>query len=130
MWTVPAQRFQIRVFESNIIKVERSISMLKWDVQFQGIVMVFAVDDQQSFLNIRTWLQNIEDVSSYKDYHILFILSSFGPNRVQFSVYQIHSIYNIETFHISYCRLYKKLHVIPPPALLNQHIKSRARFYY
>ena len=30
----------------------------------QGIVMVFAVDDQQSFLNIRTWLQNIEDVSS------------------------------------------------------------------
>ena len=64
MWTVPAQRFQIRVFESNIIKVERSISMLKWDVQFQGIVMVFAVDDQQSFLNIRTWLQNIEDVSS------------------------------------------------------------------
>ena len=66
--------------------------MLKWDVQFQGIVMVFAVDDQQSFLNIRTWLQNIEDVSSYKDYHILFILSSFGPNRVQFSVYQIHII--------------------------------------
>lgn len=26
-----------------------------------GIVMIFAVDDQQSFLNIRTWLQNIED---------------------------------------------------------------------
>ena len=25
--------------------------------------MIFAVDDQQSFLNIRTWLQNIEDVS-------------------------------------------------------------------
>ena len=28
----------------------------------QGIIMIFAVNDQQSFLNIRKWLQNIEDV--------------------------------------------------------------------
>ena len=37
--------------------------------------MVFAVDDQQSFLNIRTWLQNIEDVSSIDEFSSLLLLA-------------------------------------------------------
>jgi len=64
--------FKIKTINVNNKKVKMQI----WDTAGQerfhtitkpyyrgamGIVMVFAVDDQQSFLNIRTWLQNIED---------------------------------------------------------------------